>query len=79
MFSSFIALKDPINAGKLLARRSDQASLRCAAHVCLAANEIEAGRTYALKFMLESHMTGNWADAVEISQLHNCLQVDLYL
>lgn len=51
-----------------LARRPDLSALRAAALVSVAANEMEAARVYAQKFVQESILACDWTGAAEIVQ-----------
>jgi len=60
-----------------LARRPELSALRAAALVSVAANETEAARVYAQKFVQESILASDWSGAAEIIRASPSFQVSL--
>ncbi|XP_013417476.1 gem-associated protein 5 [Lingula anatina] len=64
----YLALKQPLEAAKLMARRADHSGLAAAAHVTISANEVEAGMVYAQRYVQECLAGCDWCSAVMFSK-----------
>ena len=75
LICSFIALDQPLEAAQALARRVDLPALKAATHVTLVANEIAACMTYAVRYVQECQLVGDWLAAQQLLQCNSCFQV----
>ena len=75
VFFSHLAMRQPVEAAKLLSRRTDLSALKTATHVTLAANEIGDARVHGHKYIQQCLLKCDWASAFDLVQLHGCFKV----
>ena len=73
--TSYLAIREPLEAARILARRTDQSALRAALLVCLAANQLDAAKMYGRKYVQQCLLTFDWTAAKEVVQSHECFKV----
>ncbi len=64
-----------MEAASILLRRTDLTSLRAASHITLVANEIPAFKGFALRYLQECQLQGEWLAASEVLKWHESLKV----
>lgn len=72
---SYVAIKQVREAAKILARRTDQQSLRAAAHMNFIASENQEGLIYAQKVVHHHLVSKNWAKIHEFCEESKQLKV----
>lgn len=76
--NSYLAIREPLEAARILARRTDQSALRAAVLICLAANQLEAAKMYGRKYIQQCLMVFDWTAVKEVLQAHPCFKVNQY-
>ena len=72
---SYVALGQPVEAARLLARRPEQPALRAASEVCMAAGESGLALQYAQRYVMRCNVEWNWEGAKELTRQHQSFKV----
>jgi gem associated protein 5 len=78
-FYSYLGATSAYDAAKVLAKKGDAASLRTAAELAAIGGEKELSASLALRCAQELLLAKNWVGAQEALQLHESLQVSLFI
>ncbi|XP_041357872.1 gem-associated protein 5-like [Gigantopelta aegis] len=71
----YLAMKNVLDAAKLLSRRSDQPTLKTATHMTLLANEKQQGFHYAQKVVHQHMVKNEWKEAYRFLRENEVLKV----
>ena len=76
-FYSCLAVRKPIDAAAVLARRSDCQALKAATRITLFAGEMSSFKYYATRFIEECLTVGDWSSAAEVLEWDTSLKVNI--
>ena len=72
---SYLSLSEPLEAARMLLRRSDLTALRAATYVALTSGDLEVTSTYATKFVTQCMLSWDWELAADVISQHECFMV----
>ena len=72
---SYLAIRNPVEAARVLTKRSDQSALTSAIDILLTANELETAKVYGQKLIQKCLHACDWLTAATTIQSHACFKV----